>query len=81
MRRQALRDFIGRSPDELSLKERMGLTGKWIALELYTPRTLPMRLIEAIGESPADCMRMLRERGLDPAQFEFVPLKPPVQWQ
>lgn len=72
--------FIGRSPEGLSLKERIALAGKWVALELYTPRTLPMRLIEAIGDSPADCFRMLRGRGLDPQRFELIPLKPPIQW-
>jgi len=46
-----------------------------MAFELYTPKTLPTRLIEAIGDSPADCIRMLRARGRDPRQFEFTPLK------
>jgi hypothetical protein len=76
-----LRGFLGQSPDAIALKERLALAGKWVALELYSPRTLPLRLIEAIGDSPADCIRMLRDRGLDPAGYEFVPLKAPVQWQ
>ena len=71
-----MEDYIGRSPDSFSLKERLALAGKWMAFELYTPKTLPMRLIEAIGDSPSDCIRMLRARGRDPRHFEFTPLKP-----
>jgi hypothetical protein len=36
-----------------------------------TPATLPFRRIEAIGDSVADCVRTLQERGLDPSVFEF----------
>ena len=70
--------FIGRSPDELSLADRIRLTGKWIALELYDPATIPLRLIAAIGDNPAQCMRMLKTRGLNPRKFEYVPLKRPI---
>jgi len=62
---------IGRSPDRLNLDERAALLGKYIALEIYTPDTLPLRRIEAIGDSLAECVSMLRSRGLDPTQFEF----------
>jgi hypothetical protein len=62
---------IGRNPDRLTLEERTALAGKWIALEVYTPATLPFRRIEAIGDSLADCVRTLQGRGLDPAVFEF----------
>ena len=65
------RQAIGRNPDRLTLEERTALAGKWIALEVYTPATLPFRRIEAIGESLEACARMLQERGLDPAIFEF----------
>ena len=68
---------IGRSPDRLSLDERMALTGKYIALEVYTPKTLPERRIEAIGDSLDACLRMLRSRGLDPGEFEFSRLPAP----
>ncbi len=70
----AAQDFnraIGRSPDRLTLEERLLLAGKHIALEIYTPATLPLVRIEAIGDSLAGCIRMLRSRGLDPARFEF----------
>lgn len=68
---------IGRSPDRLTLAERNALAGKYIALEIYTPENLAYRRIEAIGDSLADCMRMLKSRGLDPAHFEFTRLPPP----
>jgi hypothetical protein len=68
---------IGRAPEELSLDERMHLIGKYIALEVYSPATLPFRRIEAIGDSVADCLRMLRSRGLDAENFEFSRLYPP----
>jgi hypothetical protein len=48
-----------------------------IALEIYTPETTPLRRIEAIGDSAADCISQLRARGLDPANFEFTRLTPP----
>jgi len=62
---------LGRNPDRLSLEERMALAGKYVAMEVYTPEALPLRRIEAIGDSITDCVRMLKERGLDPMQFEF----------
>lgn len=68
--------MIGRSPDDLSIDERYAHAGRWIALELYTPRTIPLRVIEAVGDSPADCAQALAGRGLDPVKFEFVPIRP-----
>jgi hypothetical protein len=68
---------IGHSPDALTLEERLALTGKIIALEIYSPDTLPLRRIEAIGDSVGECVTQLRERGLDPANFEFSRLGPP----
>jgi len=68
---------IGRSPERLTLEERLQLMGKYIALEFYSPETLPLRRIEAIGDSLDECVRMLRARGLDPAQFEFTRLGAP----
>ncbi len=67
---------LGRSPDRLTLDERAMLLGKYIALEIYSPETLPLRRIEAIGDSLADCIRMLQSRGLDPTRFEFTKLHP-----
>jgi hypothetical protein len=68
---------LGRSPDRLSLDERRALVGKYIALEIYTPEDLPLRRIEAIGDSVQACMRQLVARGLDPLRFEFSRLAPP----
>ena len=68
---------IGRSPEQLSLPERWELAGKFIALEVYTPKDLPLRRIEAIGDTLDECIRMLGSRGLDPRRFEFVRLTPP----
>jgi len=67
---------LGRNPDQLSLEERAALVGKYIALEIYTPDALPLRRIEAIGDSVEQCVRMLRERGLDPQGFEYSRLAP-----
>ena len=69
--------FIGRAPDRLSLAEQEALMGKHIALEIYTPKTLPLRRMEAIGDSVQDCVAMLRRRGLDPLNFEFSRLPAP----
>ena len=71
------RAAIGRSPDSLTLEERLHLIGKYVALEIYSPETTPLRRIEAIGDSVEECLRMLKERGLDPIHFEFTRLGPP----
>ena len=68
---------IGRSPERLTLEERVRLAGKYIALEFYSPETLPLRRIEAIGDSLDECVRRLKSRGRDPARFEFTRLAPP----
>ena len=68
---------LGRNPDELNLEQRRALVGQWIALEIYSPETTPLRRIEALGSSAAECIAMLRRRGLDPLKFEFTPLRPP----
>jgi hypothetical protein len=68
---------IGHAPEELTLEERIALNGKMIALEIYSPATLPLRRIEAIGDSAGECVVQLRSRGLDPENFEFSRLTPP----
>ena len=73
---QSAQRAIGRSPDRLTLEERALLLGKYIALEIYSPDTLPLRRIEAIGDSLSECIRMLQSRGLDPTRFEFTQLHP-----
>jgi hypothetical protein len=71
------RQALGRNPDRLTLEERIALAAKWVALEIYTPATFPLRRIEAIGDSIDDCVRMLQERGLNPRQFEYSRLGRP----
>jgi hypothetical protein len=67
---------VGRSPDRLTLEERARLAGLCIALEIYTPETLPLRRIEAIGKSVEECAGRLKARGLDPTRFEYDRLAP-----
>ena len=68
---------IGHAPEDLTLEERLSLAGKIVALEIYTPDTLPLRRIEGIGDSAAECVGQLRTRGLDPIDFEFIRLGRP----
>jgi hypothetical protein len=68
---------LGRNPDRLTPAERLTLAGKYIALEIYSPDTIPLRRIEAIGDSLAECLRTLKSRGLDARMFEFTRLAPP----
>jgi len=68
---------IGRAPERLTLEERLALTGKFIALEIYTPEALPLRRIEAIGDSVDECVSQLAKRGHDPVRFEFLRLELP----
>jgi hypothetical protein len=68
---------IGRSPDRLTLEERHALTGKYVALEIYTPEATPLRRIEAIGDTIEECVRQLQARKLDPMRFEFSRLSQP----
>jgi hypothetical protein len=68
---------LGRNPDRLTLTERLALAGKYIALEIYSPEEIPLRRIEAIGDSMAECLRNLQSRGLDPRRFEFTRLARP----
>jgi len=63
--------FLGREPERLSLEERQQVAGSWIALQIYTPATLPLRRIEAIADAPAGCIAQLNSRGLDPRIYEF----------
>jgi hypothetical protein len=64
-------EILGRSPERLTLGEQQELSGKFIALEIYTPQTLPLRRIEAVAEGPAACLEQLQKRGLDPSKFEI----------
>ena len=69
--------FVGRSLDRLTLSEREALVGKFTAQEIYSPKTLPLQRLEALGDSIQDCVDQLRARELDPLNFEFTRLGPP----
>ncbi|HEX8983866.1 MAG TPA: hypothetical protein VF767_00485 [Bryobacteraceae bacterium] len=67
--------LIGRSPEQLEIRELAALAGRFVALEIYTPQTVPLRKIEAIGDTAEECMTQLAARGLDPHRFEYTMLK------
>ncbi|MCX6604230.1 MAG: hypothetical protein NTV52_11610 [Acidobacteria bacterium] len=68
--------LIGTSPEQLSIAQRRALTGQWAAYLIYTPQNLAFRQIEAIGPTVAACAAQLRQRGLNPAEYEFLPFTP-----
>lgn len=68
--------LIGTSPEQLSIEQRRKLTGQWAAYLMYTPQNLALRQIEAIGPTVAACAAQLRQRGLNPADYEFLPFTP-----
>ena len=76
--KDAAAQAVGRAPEQLTLEERSQLAGKLVALEIYSPDTLPLRRIEALGDSVEECVRMLKSRGLDPMKFEFSRLSRPI---
>ncbi len=71
--------LVGRDPERLSLAERQWLAGKYIALEIYSPTTLPLRRIEGVGNTPAECLELVARRGLDPTRFEIVLMNAPYE--
>ncbi len=72
-----LKTALGRAPEQLTVEQRLALAGKFVALEIYSPETLPFRRIEAIGDSALECFRQLAARGLDPTRFEIIRLSAP----
>jgi hypothetical protein len=70
------KSYLGKEPERLTIQERLNAAGKWIALEIYSPRTLPLRRIEAIGDNVHDCVQQLGGRGLDPRVFEYQLVTP-----
>jgi hypothetical protein len=71
--------MIGRPLESLTLAERWKWAGKWVALEMYSPQTVPLRNIEAIGNTATECVAVLKQRGLDPERYELQPLPQPYQ--
>jgi hypothetical protein len=70
--------FVGVFVDSLSLAERRELAGKWAAYEVYTPKTTPLRRIEALADTQIDCIRQLTASGLDVHRYEFIVLPVPA---
>jgi hypothetical protein len=64
-------DLVGRMPESLDLSEQLLLHNHWIALELYTPETLPLRAIAAVGNTVDECASQLTESGKNAAQHEY----------
>jgi hypothetical protein len=82
------KSLVGRAVEDLSVTERLQYANTWIAFRLYSPPhkvtkdgveyvDVRLRRIEAAGTSVEDLIAQLRQRSLDPAEFEFTPLKPP----
>jgi hypothetical protein len=69
-------ELTGREPERLSILERQALSGMWVAVELYSPETLPLRRIAAVGKTTGECMDALARRGLDPRKFEYSVVDP-----
>ena len=69
--------FIGRTLDNLTYREQLEAAGNWVAVEMYSPLTLPLRAFRAVGRNAAECRAQLRASGLDVTQFEYFPLHRP----
>ena len=71
------RELVGQAADRLDLATREAVVGKVIAMRIYSPANLALQRIEAVGDSVQECVSQLRERGLEPLDFEFSRLNPP----
>ena len=47
-------------------------------MEVYDRDTQPSRRIAAVGDSVGDCVGQLTAKGLEPAKFEFRPMRRPI---
>ena len=72
-----LSGLIGLAPDRLDLATREATAGQCVAMQIYSPKNLALQRIAAIGDSVQECVAQLRERGLDPLDYEFSRLQPP----
>ena len=82
------KSLVGRAVEDLSVTERLQYANTWVAFQLYSPPhkvtkdgleyvDVRLRRIEAAGTSVEELIAQLRQRNLDPKEFEFTPLKPP----
>lgn len=67
--------LVGLAPEQLTFAQQQRADGLWVALRLYSPATLPLRKIEAVGQSPAEALAALAATGQNPAEFEAVRLR------
>jgi hypothetical protein len=67
-------EIVGLAPEQLSLRQARASEGLWAAFRVYTPETLPLRKIEAVGKTAAEALAAAAARGGDARQFEAVRL-------
>ena len=70
--------FLKRSPDSFNPSEWRAVHGLWAAFEIYSPRTVPLRRIQALGASATECMGAVAAQGLAVSDFEYLPLRSPL---
>ncbi|MGO9241251.1 MAG: hypothetical protein ACLQBJ_10620 [Bryobacteraceae bacterium] len=70
--------FVGCTPEGLSASDWRQVRDLWAAFEIYSPRTTPLRRIAALGRSLAECIAALAALGLDPRNYEYLPLRDPL---
>ena len=70
--------FLHRSPDSFQPSEWRAVHGLWAAFELYSPQTTPLRRIQALGATAAECMASIAGQGLPASNFEYVKLRSPL---
>ena len=73
-----LEQFVGRAPDRLTLAEREAVVGKVVAMEVYSPQNLALQRIAAMADSVEGCVAELKRRDLDPLNYEFTRMNPPM---
>ncbi len=68
-------ELVGLAIDELSWEQKRRADGQWVAVRIYDPVSLPLRKIEAVGNSAAEVLGRVAERGEDARRFEAVRLR------
>lgn len=70
--------FVGCAPERFRASDWRQVRDLWAAFEIYSPQTTPLRRIAALGRSVAECIDALAARGLDPRNYEYLPLRDPL---